>query len=169
MLLSYICGKISERNFMIHKKSPAKLSIKAKTEHLLDELRIVIPGTEVLLGFQLSVFFTEGFGKLNQNLKNLHLVSLGFILFCVMLLMAPVAYHQIIEKGEDTLRFYKFASKILIFTLIFLGLGLTTEIYVVAKIATNSSQLSLIISGIILGLFYLFWFGFTLFQRNSKQ
>ena len=155
-------------NSMPTKKPKNKLLIKEKIEHALDELRVVIPGTEVLLGFQFSAFFTEGFAKLPLSLRYLHLISLGFILICIMLLMTPVAYHQIVDKGEDTERFHGFVSKILVMTLIFLGLGLATEVYVVTEITTKSNQLALYASLILLIIFYLFWFGFTLFKRKGK-
>lgn len=144
-----------------------KLDVKDKIDHVLDEIRVVLPGTEVLLGFQFSAFFTEGFSKLSPLLRYLHLISLGFITFSIMLLMSPVAYHRIVERGEDTRRFHNFASKILVLTLIFLGLGLAADIFVVVDITINSWIYALAITIIFLLTFYSVWFGYPLLKQKK--
>lgn len=146
----------------------ANLSVKDKVDHMLDEIRVVLPGTQALLGFQLAAFFSNGFEQIPLFLRYMHLVSLGFILICIMLLMTPVAYHQIVNRGEDTEKFHSFSSKILLLTLVFMGLGLATDVYVVTHITTKSNDISLYASLILLLAFNLFWFGFTLFKRNGK-
>jgi phosphate starvation-inducible membrane PsiE len=152
---------------MAKNRTDNKLSVKEKVEHQLDELRVVLPGTQVLLGFQLTAFFSSGFDKLTTPLKNLHLISLGFVTLSIILLMTPVAFHQIVEKGEDTERFYRLAGKILVFALFFLGLGLTADIYVVTKITTQSQAISLLFSSTVLLLICALWFGYTAFKRKK--
>jgi hypothetical protein len=85
-----------------------------------------------------------------------------------MLLMTPVAYHQIVDKGEDTLRLHKLARIILSMTLFFLGLGLAAEIYVITNITTKSNQFSIITSLGLLFFLYAFWFGYT-FSKSRKK
>lgn len=150
------------------KNSSKNLAIESKIEHVLDELRVVLPGTQALLGFQLTAFFSQGFEEISTHLQYLHLISLGFIALSTVLLMAPVAYHQIVEDGEDTKRLHGFSSKLLVFTLVFLALGLAADIYVVTSVTTNSSQIALIASAALLVVSYTLWFGYTLLKRKIK-
>ena len=47
-----------------------------RLQHLLDEIRIILPGTEVLFGFLLVAVFSEGFDCLEPLLKYVHLAAL---------------------------------------------------------------------------------------------
>src|SRR5262249_42425912 len=47
--------------------------LKDRIDHVLTEARLVLPGAQALLGFQLLIFLTEAFDKLPQPLKLIHL------------------------------------------------------------------------------------------------
>src|SRR3954468_23135904 len=50
--------------------------LKDKIKQVLTECRIVLPGTQAFLGFQLSAFLTDAFNKLPRSGQMLHLVAL---------------------------------------------------------------------------------------------
>jgi Family of unknown function (DUF6328) len=69
-----------------------KTSTAAKIEYVLTEARVVLPGAQALLGFQLVIVLTTGFAELHPSTKALHGVALGFIALATILLMTPAAY-----------------------------------------------------------------------------
>lgn len=165
MNISLQCQTVMARN---NKKTEQKiLDLKDISSHLLDEIRIVLPGTEVLLGFQLSTIFTEAFTNLSQVLKYFHIASLGFITLSTILLIAPVAYDRLIEEDEVTKSFLRFSSKMVLFAMIFLGLGLSLEMYVIINKAFDLQLLAIIAAIITLSLSYLLWFGYTFYSRRK--
>ncbi|HEV3468857.1 MAG TPA: DUF6328 family protein [Pyrinomonadaceae bacterium] len=145
----------------------AELSDKIK--HVLTEARVVLPGAQALLGFQLIAVLTESFERLPDISKYVHLASLGFIAVTVVLLMTPAAYHRIVEQGEETEHFHRFASKMVVAALVPLALGLAGGVYVVVQKVTDSVLVSVVASLVILALFWELWFGITLYRRTQRD
>jgi len=57
-----------------------KLPLSKAVEFVLDECRMVLPGIQALLGFQLIVVFNPGFDqKLTAFDQRLHLLAIGLI------------------------------------------------------------------------------------------
>jgi hypothetical protein len=145
------------------------IDITERIQHLLDEIRIILPGTEVLFGFLLIAVFSEGFDRLGSFLKYMHLVSLGSIAITTILLIAPSAYDRIAEQRENIQGFYTFTTRMVLLALIFLALGLSGNVFVVVFKATNSHVIAGLFSGAILILSYLLWFGYSLLRRNQRH
>src|SRR5439155_233844 len=72
---------------------------------VLTETRILLPGVQALLGFQLAMVLMETFPQLSRGVQLVHLVSLGFVALATIVLMSPPAYHRIVERGRVTERF----------------------------------------------------------------
>ena len=68
---------------------------------VLNEARVLLPGAQALLGFQLAIVLMETFAKLPRDAQLVHLASLGFVTFATIVLMAPAAYHRIVFSGQD--------------------------------------------------------------------
>jgi amino acid permease len=144
----------------------AKLTDKIR--HVLTEARVVLPGAQALLGFQFVTTLMESFEKLPLSLRYVHLSSLLLVALSIVLLMTPAAYHRIVERGEETEHFHRFASRILLASMVPLALGVTGDFYVVVRKITESATASLISAALMLVFFYGFWFGFTLYRRKHK-
>jgi hypothetical protein len=143
--------------------------LKDKIEQALTEARVVLPGAQALLGFQFASMLVEGFEKLPSSSKYVHLVSLCLIAVAVVLLMAPAAYHRIVEEGQDTEHFHRIASRMLIASMFPLGLGICGELFVVTRKVTESAMAALIFAGLMLLFFYGLWFGYTIYRRNAQE
>src|ERR1043166_8792637 len=91
-----------------------RTSLKDKIDQALTEARVVLPGAQTLLGFQLITMFMDSYDKLPLSSKYVHLVSLCLIALTMILLMTPAAYHRIAFDGEDTPEFHKAASALLL-------------------------------------------------------
>jgi len=142
-----------------------KTPLKDRVEQVLTEARVVLPGVQALLGFQLATILMEGFDKLPQSSKYIHLISLILMGLCVILLMTPAAYHRIVERGEDTESFHRVASALLLVTMIPLPMGICGDLFVVLRKVTNSISLSLGVALLTLVFFYALWFGFPGYRR----
>jgi magnesium-transporting ATPase (P-type) len=139
--------------------------LKTKIDQALTEARVVLPGAQALLGFQLVTIFMDGFDKLPNSSKYVHMISLGWMALTIILLMSPAAYHRIAERGEDTVRMHKFASVLLLAAMITLPIGICGDVYVVLYKVTSSLPASIGIAIAVLAFFYGIWFGFTTYRR----
>jgi hypothetical protein len=81
---------------------PGQPNIEARLKDLLDETRLVMLGTQLLLGLQYRAAFADAFEWLPPPLTALNAVALILILAAAVLLLAVPALHQIAEKGHAT-------------------------------------------------------------------
>jgi hypothetical protein len=146
-----------------------KKKLTDKIKHVLTECRVVLPGSQALLGFQFIVILTEGFDKLPASSKYVHLACLGLNALVIVLLMTPAAYHRLVERGEETAHFHRFASKLLVASLVPLALGLAGDVYVVVQKVTDSQLVSVVTGLVILAVFWELWFGLPLYRRTQRE
>src|SRR5262249_54438707 len=98
---------------------------------VLTEVRVVLPGAQAMLGFQLLVVLTDEFGRLSSAEKWIHFAGLFMTLLAVALLVTPAAWPRIVEHGEETTRFHRFAGAMVLAALPPLGLGVVGDLYVI--------------------------------------
>ena len=139
--------------------------LRTKIDQALTEARVVLPGAQALLGFQFITMFMDGFDKLPNSLKYVHMISLGLMSLTIILLMAPAAYHRIAEQGNDTERLHRVTSNFLIAAMITLPLGICGEVYLVFRKVSGSLATSVALTTVVLAFFYGTWFGFTAYRR----
>ena len=80
-----------------------ELKERLEREHneLLQELRSLIPGANVLLGFLLAISFTAQFGDLTRFQRYVYLVTLVSTVTAIVLFMAPAAHHRLRFREGD--------------------------------------------------------------------
>lgn len=144
-----------------------KTDLQHRIAQVLTEARVVLPGAQALLGFQLAIVLMETFEKLPGTARLTHLCSLGLIALSTIVLMAPAAYHRIVESGEDTERFHTFASRMVLLAMALIGPGLAGELYVVLVRAGYARAAWPCAAG-ALAVFYFAWFGATLLVRRLR-
>ena len=142
--------------------------LSMKIRHTLTETRMVLPGTQALLGFQLIVLLMEGFGTLPRSSKIVHLVSLAFTAVTAVWLIAPAAYHRIVYDGEDSEEFRSVAGRFLLAAMVTLALSVTGDYFVIARQVTGSAGLAAGAAAFLLALFYGCWFAIPLLTRRLK-
>ncbi len=143
----------------------ARTTLTDRIEHVLTEARVVLPGAQALLGFQFAGILGETFERLPASSRLLHLGSLGFIALAMMMLMTPAAWHRMVEDGEDTERFHRIASVLVLSAMATLALGLAVELVVVVRKVTGDLRLGVAAALVALVMFYGVWFGLTAWAR----
>jgi hypothetical protein len=159
----------SEMDEKQDEKQDERKKLTDKIQHVLTECRVVLPGSQALLGFQFICVLTESFDKLPSLSKYIHLAALGLNALTIVLLITPAAYHRMVEQGEETEHFHRFASKILVAALVPLALGLAGDVYVVAQKVTDSQLVSVVSALVVLAVYWELWFGLTLYRRTQRQ
>jgi magnesium-transporting ATPase (P-type) len=144
----------------------AKLKDKIKTA--LDEGRMLILGSQVLLGFQYRSFFEPLFEKLPVSSQYLKLGGLCLMLIAIALIMATGSYHRIVQDGEDTKDVHRFTTNIMGLALMPFALGFGIDLYVA------TGQLFGRGAGILAGLAtaltaLFFWYGLEALRRPKRE
>lgn len=139
--------------------------VEDRIKNVLTESRVVLPGAQALLGFQFVAVLKDAFEKLPESAKHVHLAGLTAVGIATVFLMAPAAWHRIVERGRDTESVEVVASRFLLAALFFLGIGLSLDLYVVCVSALRSPRLGILASGSSLVFVFGLWFGYTIFRR----
>jgi Family of unknown function (DUF6328) len=69
---------------------------------LLNELRVALPGVQVLFAFLLAVPLANGFPKLSQTGRDVYFAAFIATALSIVLLIAPSSYHRL--RGDSTTR-----------------------------------------------------------------
>jgi hypothetical protein len=143
-----------------------KVPLSEKINALLTEARIVLPGVQALLVFQLAAYLTDAFGKLSATAKAVHTGSLLLLALAMILLITPACYHRLVEDGENTEHFDRVGTAFVLAALPPLALGLAGDFYVVLEKALQSAQLAFV-AAVATGVCTLaLWFGVPLLARR---
>jgi hypothetical protein len=67
---------------------------------LLNELRVALPGVQVLFAFLLTIPFARGFPGTTRAERDVYFVALVSAVVSTVLLMAPSAYHRILFRQQ---------------------------------------------------------------------
>jgi hypothetical protein len=152
-------------NSTMQKEDEERAPLSAKVEQMLTEARVIIPGAQALLGFQLTVTLTRAFEGLSYESKLAHAMALCCIALSVILLMAPAALHRISFNGEDSPKFLRIGSVFVISAPLPLALGIAFDIYVATVSALESNLLAEIIAGTTIIALTLLWYAYPIWRR----
>src|SRR5690349_11759989 len=145
---------------MPEKPPSERTPLSTQVDQLLTEARLIIPGAQALLGFQLTVTLTKAFSELPVEAKMAHAAALCCLGLAVLLLMAPASLHRIAFDGEDDPQFVKIGSWFVIAAPLPVALAIALDTYVAAGRALQSptAAIALAIFAIValLGCWYVY-------------
>lgn len=143
-----------------------------RIEQMMTESRVILPGAQAMLGFQLAIVLTQAFDNLPSVLKLAHAGSLGLVALSVVLLMAPAAYHRIVFDGEESPEVYQVGSILITAATLPLALGIAGDVYVVlSKIAGETAGIicGAVAAVVLLGMWYAFPFAARLYGTGAAS
>ena len=97
------------------------------------EARMLLPGVQTLMGFQLMAVFNQRFEQFTFAEQVAHFVAFLLVTLTMGLLMAPAAYHRQAERCMVTERFVKMSSALLTLAMIPFTAGVCLDTYLVGK------------------------------------
>ncbi len=144
-------------------------SLDEKIKTVLIETRMVLPGAQALLGFQLIAMLEQGFASASIQRQGVARLQPAAIGASTVLLMAPAAFHRIAEGGENTERMHRYSSRMLLGAMFLLALGVCGDYAMVLHKMTTSYWIATIMSGAMLSFFYALWFGYSYAKRGAPD
>jgi len=142
------------------------LSLAKAAQYLLEECRMVLPGMQALFGFQLIAVFSQTFHDHLSKLEQwLHLLALVLLAIAIALVMTPAAIHRKTGARQVTQEFIGKSTRLLLWSMFPLLMGICIDLYLIARIITESGRPALIISAIVFTIFTFLWF---IFPRKSR-
>lgn len=135
---------------------------------LTGELRVALPGVQVLFAFLLVAPFNQRFGRASHFEQELYLAALLLTLLATILLIAPTIIHRLeFQRGEKAY-VVQTANRLMISGLIVLAVAMTTAVLLVTHYLFGSPT-AVITTIIVVGAFILIWFVLPLRRRLSAR
>lgn len=125
---------------------------------LLNELRVALPGVQVLFAFLLTLPFTGGFTELTLVQETTFSVSFLFAAFALVLLMAPTAFHRIRFRAGDDEAMLRISNRLTISGLACLAVSLEAAVYLVADMVLPgwaAVVAAAAVGGLLVGLWFV--------------
>jgi Family of unknown function (DUF6328) len=135
---------------------------------LLQELRVVIPGIQVLLAFLLTAPFQQRFAQLPGSLRNAYFASIACATVATVLLIAPSAHHRLRWRARDKERLLRIGNQMAIWGTVFLGAAIVLALYVVTNVLFTS-DLALLTAGAAVVLFVAIWYVLPMVGRGASS
>ena len=134
---------------------------------LLNELRVALPGVQVLFGFLLTVPFAQGWERVTDTERLVFFLTFVSTAVATALLIAPSAQHRILWRARDKDSLLRRANALAIAGTVFLALSVTGAVWVVTDVIYEQAPTALVTAGVA-GLFAWVWFAAPLIRRARK-
>lgn len=133
---------------------------------LLNELRVALPGVQVLFAFLLAVPFTQRFARVTDIQKDTFMAALLCTMVGSVFLIAPSAYHRVRFRDRDKEALLKLANAFAIVGLVFLALAMTAAVSLVTDLLFDGTT-SVVVTSLTAALFASVWFVLPLLRKAS--
>jgi hypothetical protein len=130
----------------------------------LNELRVALPGVQVLFAFLLAVPFANGWTRVTDLQRDVFFVAFIATAAASILLIAPSAYHRLRWREGDKEQLLRTSNRLAIVGTIFLALGMTAAVFLISDILFRAWWAALT-TALVGGAFAWFWYGLPLSRR----
>lgn len=101
---------------------------------LLNELRVVLPGVQVLFGFLLLLPFQPAFADMTELDRTLYFIALLAMAMAAVLLIAPSTYHRIRFRERDKERLVRISNVLILAGTALLGVAMAAVMFLIGDL-----------------------------------
>ena len=129
---------------------------------LLNEVRVALPGAQVLFAFLLIVPFNSRWETTTTHAqKASYVVALCATVLATVLLMAPTAYHRLRWRERDKERMLRSSQRLAVAGLVALAVAMVAAVYLVADEVIGGAW-AVALTAVVGVTFALAWFALPL-------
>jgi hypothetical protein len=128
---------------------------------LLNELRVTLPGVQVLFAFLLIAPFSQGFVRINDLQKYAYLTALVFTALGSAFLIAPTPYHRIRFRDRDKEAILRISNKLALVGTVCVATGMSSALFLVTDFLFRS-PLPALLTALVAGTIAVLWYGLPL-------
>jgi cation transport ATPase len=135
---------------------------------LLNELRVAMPGVQVLFAFLLAVPFQQRFATVNAFQRDVYLVTLLSAAVATAFLIAPSAYHRIAFQQREKERIIHMGTRQFVCGLVALAIAMNGAVLLVTDVLFKATTVIIVVV-CVASLFAWLWFGIGLWRRWRRR
>ncbi|WP_183100053.1 DUF6328 family protein [Nocardioides pelophilus] len=135
---------------------------------LLQELRVMQTGVQILTGFLLTIPFTDKFSSLDDRQRTIYLCVLVGSVVTTSLIVAPASFHRVLFRQQQRSWLVKAANVSARVGLAGLAIVSSAVVLLVFDVVVGTTA-ALIASGSVLVLFVGLWLVIPMVARQSSS
>jgi Family of unknown function (DUF6328) len=135
---------------------------------ILNELRVMATGVQMLFGFLLAVAFSQRFGAVSSIDRGVYYATLLSTAMASTLLIAPAAHHRMLFRYNEKHHMILMANRLAIAGVMFLGVAITGVVFLITDVLFGSAAttvVTILATVIVVGL----WFVIPLTRRGDMR
>jgi hypothetical protein len=134
---------------------------------LLNELRVAMPGVQVLFGFLLTVPFQQRFAQVTDFQRTVYFATLIAAAVATAFLIAPSAYHRVMFEQHDKPTIIRVGTVQMLVGLGALALAMNGAVLLVTDVLFDGGTVTVTVAALAT-VYFALWFGFGLVRRVQK-
>lgn len=134
-----------------------KERVDRELREMLEEIRVALPGVELLLGFLLVLPFTDRFDLLGELDRAMYLACFLVTAMTTALFVAPTSHHRLGFRRVDKEQLIARSNKVILAGLVMLKIAISLAAYVVSTVVVGAPW-SFVLAGAITAWFAFWWF-----------
>ena len=134
---------------------------------LLNELRVAMPGVQVLFAFLLAVPFQQRFQTVNAFQRDVYLFTLLAAATATAFLVAPSAYHRIAFQEHEKERIIQMGTRQFVCGIVALAVAMTGAVLLVTDVLFRAATTIVVVVGVA-AVFAWLWFGIGLWRKWQR-
>jgi hypothetical protein len=131
---------------------------------LLNELRVTLPGVQVLFAFLLVAPFSGRFQQVTDLQKDVYLLALTCTALGSALLIAPTPFHRIRFRDRDKETMLQIANRLALGGTVGLALGMLSALFVVVDFLFSLPVAALVTAFVAIPI-ATFWYAIPLVRK----
>lgn len=142
--------------------------LNRELDQLLNELRVAMPGVQILFAFLLAIPFQQRFAQVSEFQEQVYFVTLLAAAATSALFIAPVAYHRLVFRARDKPHLIKLSSRFALAGLVALAIAMNGAVLLVTDLLFETTTVAVTIAMTAM-LFCVLWFAIGLRRRLGDQ
>jgi membrane-bound acyltransferase YfiQ involved in biofilm formation len=134
---------------------------------LLNELRVAMPGVQVLFGFLLAVPFQQRFETVDPFQRDVYFVALVAAALATAFLIAPSAYHRIAFGKHEKPRIIVVGTVQFVCGLVALAIAMNAAVLLVTDFLFQAATV-VVTMAVLVSTFVTLWFGIGVWRRMRE-
>jgi uncharacterized protein DUF6328 len=142
--------------------------LNRQLDQLLTELRVAMPGVQVLFAFLLAVPFQQRFTTVTGFQRTVYFVTLLAAAAASALFIAPTAYHRLMFGGRDKPHLIRISGWFALAGLVCLAVAMNGAVLLVTDVLFETT--TVVVTVALLATLYVgLWFVLGLLRRLSGE
>jgi hypothetical protein len=124
---------------------------------LLSEIRLLLPGTLLLVAFLIALPFNSGYTRVSRFDNTVYVAMFLCAIFSLLLFAAPAAQHRLMSPLRDRAAFKRLVNRQVIIGLVPLSAAITLAAYLVISDVVSALAAGIVAGIVALAIGMLWW------------